>query len=131
MLKKKDLDQYRTLLLDLAARLRGDVKNLSDGALDEGHESKSPTHMAELGTDSYERDFTLSLMESDQEAISEIHAALKRIDNGTYGLCEACLAEGKPPSKAVIAKARLNAIPHARNCVGCQERQESETYAYR
>jgi RNA polymerase-binding transcription factor DksA len=87
--------------------------------------------MAELGTDSYERDFALSLMETDQVAISEVQAALKRIDAGTYGLCETCLAEGKPPSKSAIAKPRLNAIPHARNCVECQSKHESPRYAFR
>ena len=120
MLNQKDLAQFRTLLTDLRARLRGDVKNLSDGALDDGNESKSPTHMAELGTDAYERDFALSLMENDQETLGEITAALKRIEEGTFGLCESCLAEGKSPTKAAIPKMRLKAIPYARNCVDCQ-----------
>ena len=131
MLKKKDLEQFRDLLLDLRARLRGDVKHLSDGALDDGHESKSPTHMAELGTDSYERDFALSLMENDQETLNEIDAALKRIDEGTYGLCETCVSEGKSATKASIPKTRLKAIPHARNCVSCQEQSESRLAVYR
>ena len=131
MLKKKDLEQFRALLVDLRARLQGDVKHLSDGALDDGHESKSPTHMAELGTDSYERDFALSLMENDQETLGEIDAALKRIDEGTYGLCETCQAEGKSPTRSSIPKTRLKAIPHARNCVACQEQAESQMAVYR
>ncbi|MFV0444308.1 MAG: TraR/DksA family transcriptional regulator [Planctomycetaceae bacterium] len=126
MLSNKDLDQFKDLLLDLRARLRGDVKQLSDGALDDGGESKSPTHMAELGTDAYERDFALSLMENDQETLEEISAALKRIDDGTYGLCEACVAEGKSATKSAIPKQRLKAIPHARNCVDCQGKLEGQ-----
>ena len=125
MLNKKDLEQFRALLMDLRARLRGDVKQLSDGALDDAGESKSPTHMAELGTDSYERDFALSLMENDQETLNEIELALKRIDDGNYGLCEACVAEGKSPTRASIPKTRLKAIPHTRNCVQCQEKLET------
>ncbi|MCA9053469.1 MAG: TraR/DksA C4-type zinc finger protein [Planctomycetaceae bacterium] len=125
MLTKKDLEQFRALLIDLRARLRGDVKHLSDGALDDVGDSKSPTHMAELGTDAYERDFALSLMENDQETLNEITLALKRIDDGTFGLCEACLAEGKSPTKAAIPKTRLKAIPHARNCVECQGKLET------
>ena len=124
MLNQKDLEQFKSLLIELRARLRGDVKMLSDGALDDGHESKSPTHMAELGTDAYERDFALSLMENDQETLAEINAALKRIETGTYGLCETCVAEGKSPSKAAIPRQRLKAIPHARNCVDCQGKLE-------
>ncbi len=131
MLKKKELEQFRDLLMDLRSRLRGDVKHLSDGALDDGHDSKSPTHMAELGTDSYERDFALSLMENDQETLNEIEAAIKRIDEGTYGLCETCLAEGKSPIKASIPKTRLKAIPHTRNCVSCQEQMENNMAVYR
>lgn len=130
MLAKKDLDQFKDLLLDLRARLRGDVKHLSDGALDDGGESKSPTHMAELGTDAYERDFALSLMENDQETLEEISAALKRIEEGTYGQCESCLADGKSAAKSVIPKERLKAIPHARNCVNCQGKLEDH-YSYR
>ncbi len=131
MLKKTEFKQYRALLIDLRARLCGDVKHLSDGALDDGGDSKTPNHMAELGTDSYERDFALSLMENDQETISEIDAALQRIQEGTYGLCEACLAEGKSATKASIPKTRLKAIPHARNCVSCQEASENQMAAYR
>lgn len=124
MLNAKELAQFKALLRELQARLRGDVKHLSDGALDEGQESKSPTHMAELGTDAYERDFALSLMENDQETLNEINQALKRIETGSYGLCETCLSEGRSPTKAAIPKTRLKAIPHARNCVECQGKQE-------
>jgi DnaK suppressor protein len=124
MLSQKELEQFKALLLELRARLRGDVKQLSDGALDDGGESKSPTHMAELGTVEFERDFALSLMENDQETLAEITAALKRIDEGKFGLCETCLAEGKSATKAAIPKLRLKAIPYARNCVDCQGKQE-------
>ncbi len=130
MLTQKDLAQFKSLLVDLRARLRGDVKQLSDGALDDGGESKSPTHMAELGTDAYERDFALSLMENDQETLGEITAALKRIDEGTFGVCETCLADGKSQTKAAIPKQRLKAIPHARNCVECQGKLEGR-FSYR
>jgi DnaK suppressor protein len=63
-------------------------------------------------------------MENDQETLNEINQALKRIEKGTYGLCETCLADGKSPGKAAIPKTRLKAIPHARNCVECQGKQE-------
>jgi DnaK suppressor protein len=123
-MKKKDLDDLRTVLLQYRARVRGDVQQLTNGALDGGQDSKSPTHMAELGTDTFEQDFSLGVMERDQGVLEEIESALKRIDKGTFGLCEGCLEQGKPPSKAAIPKARLNAVPYARYCVECARKRE-------
>lgn len=126
-MNKKDLDQFKALLLTLRARLRGDVRHLTTGALGSGHESKSPTHMAELGTDTFEQDFSLGVMERDQDVLVEIESALSRIEKGTYGICEACLTEGKPPSRSTIPKTRLKAVPHARNCVACERKKEQLT----
>ena len=127
MLKKPELKEYKKLLLGLRARLRGDVEQLTDEALDRsksGVDSKSPTHIAELGTGNYEQEFSLRVAESDQELLKEIDAALKRIDAGTFGACEGCLEEGKSPSKAMILKTRLRAIPYTRNCVECERKRE-------
>ncbi len=127
-MKKKDLDDLRNVLLQYRARVRGDVQQLTNGALDGGQDSKSPTHMAELGTDTFEQDFSLGVMERDQGVLDEIESALKRIDKGTFGLCEGCLEQGKPPSKAAIPKARLNAVPYARYCVECARKRERMAY---
>ncbi len=127
MLKKAELAEFKQILLSLQARLRGDVQRLTDEALDRndgGGDSKSPTHIAELGTQTYEQDFSLRVVESDQEVLDEIHAALQRIEDGTYGACERCLEEGKTSSKALIPKTRLKAIPYARNCVACERKRE-------
>lgn len=75
-------------------------------------------HMADSGTDNFDRDFALSLLSSDQDAIYEIEEALKRIERGTYGTCE---LTGKP-----IPKARLEAIPWARFTVQAQAQLERE-----
>src|SRR5690606_4712516 len=124
MLKSKDVEQFRELLLNLQARLRGDVLTLSTGALGSSADSKSPTHMAELGTETYEQDFSLRVMESDQEVLKEIRVALKKLDDGTYGTCESCAEQGNPPSKCLIPKTRLKVLPHARYCVSCAESME-------
>jgi RNA polymerase-binding transcription factor DksA len=127
MYKKKELDEFRSILLSLRARLQGDVDQLTDGALDKGvggGDSKSPTHIAELGTEAYEQEFALSLVENEREVLQEITAALKRVDDGTFGLCEGCVGEGRPPSKSMIPKARLRAIPYARFCVNCARKRE-------
>ncbi len=127
-MKKKDLDDLKAVLLQYRARVRGDVQQLTHGALDGGQDSKSPTHMAELGTDTFEQDFSLGVMERDQGVLAEIEDALKRIDKGTFGLCEGCLEQGKPPSKSAIPKARLNAVPYARYCVECARKRERMVY---
>lgn len=113
-LKKKDLDQFRELLLIKRAELVGDVSTLQQQALSEnrreaaGDLSSMPIHMADLGTDNYEKEFTLGLIESQRTLLREIDEALGRIDDGTYGICE---ATGKP-----IGKARLKAQPWVRFC---------------
>lgn len=129
MLKKKELDEFRVLLERLQARLRGDMAQLTDQALgtnrqDHGTESKSPTHMAELGSETFEQDFALSLVENEQETLAEISLALNRIKDGTYGLCEGCLLDGRSPNQAKITKERLRVIPYARNCVDCERKRE-------
>ena len=75
-------------------------------------------HMADSGTDNFDRDFALSLLSSDQDAIYEIEEALKRIEKNTYGVCE---LTGKP-----IPKARLEAIPWTRFTVQAQAQLERE-----
>jgi DnaK suppressor protein len=126
MLKAKDLEYFRDSLLALQARLQGDVQTLTSGALGSFSDSKSPTHMAELGTETYEQDFSLRIMESDQEVLKEIRDALRRIDAGTYGVCEGCVEQGRPPSKCWIPKTRLKHIPQARHCVSCAESLERQ-----
>ena len=73
-------------------------------------------HMADAGTDNFDREFALSMVSNEQEALYEINEALKRLENGNYGLCEMC---GKP-----IPKARLDVIPWARCTVECQSELE-------
>ena len=75
-------------------------------------------HMADSGTDNFDRDFALSLLSSDQDAIYEIEEALKRIEKNTYGVCE---LTGKP-----IPEARLEAIPWTRFTVQAQAQLERE-----
>mgnify|MGYP001167338509 CR=1 FL=1 len=126
-LTKTDIATYQFQLQNLRARLRGDFENITEGAF--GHEdgdSRSPTHPAELGSENYEQDFALDLIRNEQETLIEISAALKKIDEGTFGMCEGCLEEGKTDRKAGIPKTRLKAIPWARNCVECARKRETQ-----
>ncbi len=125
-----DSAAFRNLLLDLQARIRGDVQQLTTEAFGAGNggESTTPNHIAERGTDAYEQDFSLRFAESDEALLKEIKVAIKKIDDGQFGLCEACVEEGKPASKSLIKKTRLKALPYARNCIDC-ERKREEQYA--
>lgn len=107
---------YKERLLLLRARLKGDVEAMANVALHEANGNAMPIHMAELGSENYEQEFTLSLMESEEDTLTAIGEALTRIEEGVYGTCSAC--------DAVIPKTRLNAIPYAAMCVGCAEKQE-------
>lgn len=128
MLKEKDLEQFKELLFEVQARVRGDVSTLSSAALGSDFDSKSPTHMAELGTETYEQDFSLRVMEGDQDVLREIKAAFIRIENGTFGQCEGCVEQGKPASRCMIPKARLKVIPYARHCVACAETHQANVH---
>ncbi|OHE80568.1 MAG: hypothetical protein A3G75_14430 [Verrucomicrobia bacterium RIFCSPLOWO2_12_FULL_64_8] len=83
---------------------------------DAGDLSSYGQHMADAGTDTFDRDFALSLVSSEQEALSEIEAAIKRIFNGTYGTCE---LTGKP-----IGRDRLSAVPFTRHSAEAQKELE-------
>lgn len=113
-LKKADLKVYRERLVALRARLRGDVNAMASAALkttDAGATSSTPQHMADLGSENFEQEFTLSLMQSEEETLEMIETALERVESGDYGLCEEC--------GGTIPKTRLNAIPHTSFCVKC------------
>src|SRR5882757_3739394 len=116
MLKKTELEEFKRLLLVIRARMRGDVKQMTDEALDRnenGSESKSPTHLAELGTETYEQDFALRRVENEQEVLEEIEEAFERLKDETFGVCAGCTASGRAPAKSMIPKSRLREIPYA------------------
>jgi len=114
LLKQRErLLQLRDSLLDAMAGVAKD--NLRSRA--EGSEASAfGMHQADAGSDAYDRDFALSLLSQEQDALYEIEEALKRIELGTYGVCE---MSGKP-----IAHARLEALPFARLTVECQAQLE-------
>ena len=121
-MNRSELTIYKERLLSLRARLRGDVDQLADAALKKsrsqanGDLSSMPIHMADIGSDNYEQEFTLSLMENEGAALQRIESSLERIEEGTYGSCEECGVK--------IPKTRLNAIPYATLCIKCASRQE-------
>ena len=121
-MKNAEMNVFRERLLALRARLRGDVNRMADAALKKnpaqanGNLSSMPIHMADLGSDNFEQEFTLSLMETEGVTLDQIEAALERVEDGTYGLCEECGTK--------IPKQRLEAIPYASMCVKCASQLE-------
>jgi DnaK suppressor protein len=121
-LTRKQLNGYRELLFEKRAQLLGDVASLQNDVSEKaGNLSSMPLHMADVGTDHYEQEFTLGLMESDRKTLREIDAAIIRISNGTYGVC---MMTGLP-----IGTARLDAKPWARYCIEVvREREKRGQY---
>jgi len=113
---KPEWKGYYATLLDLRERLLSQMNGLAKESAEEM--SSYSLHMADSGTDNFDRDFALSLLSSDQDAIYEIEEALKRIEKNTYGICE---LTQKP-----IPKARLDAIPWTRFTVEAQAQLERE-----
>ncbi len=121
-MKKTELRFYKQQLALLRARLRGDVTAMAEAALSKtrteasGDLSSMPIHMADVGSDNYEQEFTLSRLQSEEEVLEQIEAALERIEDGVYGSCVEC--DGR------ISKTRLNAIPYTPFCIRCANRVE-------
>ena len=121
--------RYYKLLLDLRTHLTEGIERHSEETLkrsakdDAGDLSAYGQHMADAGTDTFDRDFALSMVASEQEALSEIDAAIKRIHDGTYGICE---ITQKP-----IAKERLLAVPFTRYSAEAQKDLERNRHRSR
>ena len=124
-MNKREMKAYKQLLVTLRARLRGDVSAMADAALNKtrseasGDLSSMPIHMADVGSDNYEQEFTLSLMENEETALAQIEAALERIEDGVYGQCVECDAK--------IPKTRLAAIPQTPYCVKCAAKLQKQS----
>ncbi len=118
--QKEKLLQLRDAMVDSMAGVAQDTLR----ARAEGSEASAfGMHQADAGSDAYDRDFALSLLSQEQDALYEIDEALKRIELGTYGKCE---MSGKP-----ILHARLEAIPFTRYTVECQSQLEKQSKASR
>jgi len=122
-MKAADLKVFKAALEAMRSRLRGDVTTMAEAALRKtrseasGDLSSMPIHMADIGSDAWEQEFTLSLMATEEETLELVEQALGRIRSRTYGVCEEC--------EGVIAKKRLEAIPFAPLCIRCAEKMEN------
>lgn len=121
---KPEIQTYPQRLLALKQRLGGDLSELEDEALrptggeTSGGLSNVPVHPADLGTDTYEEEVNLGLLENESQLLEEVNAALERIEQGTFGRCENC--------QQPISEERLEAVPYARYCLPCARKLEAE-----
>ncbi len=122
-LNKKELSDFKKLVLKRKEEILDDIKHISDDTLKKSQKEASGDisgysyHMADVATDTYDREFSLGLASNERKLLYEFDDALKRIEEGTFGICEEC--------KILIAKSRLKAVPQARLCVKCQEKKEN------
>lgn len=112
---KQVLDKLRDRVVDEISFLAGDNLNRSQRE-SSGDLSGYSFHMADQGTDNFDREFALNLVSSEQDILYEIDDALRRIDLGDYGVCEVC---GK-----AVEKARLHAMPFTKMCIACKSEAE-------
>jgi len=123
-LNKKDLGVYKKLLQKRKAEVLDAIDHASEETMKKSQKDASGDisgytyHMADVATDTYDREFSLSLVSSERKILFELGTALKKIEDGSYGICEDC--------QSPIARSRLKAIPYARLCVKCQEKREKK-----
>lgn len=121
-MKSEEIAQFKKLLLSLRERLVGKVDVMQGEALKKSRQDASgdlsnvPIHMADVGTDNYERDIMIELIQNGEEGVRNIDTALEKIEEGTFGMCELCAKK--------INKERLKAVPYAKLCIDCQREEE-------
>ena len=119
---KKELEYFKKLILKMKEKMLDDIKHISEDTLKKsqkdaaGDISGYTYHMADAASDTYDREFSLGLASNERQSLYELDDAIKKIEEGTFGICEEC--------KSVITKTRLKAVPFARLCVKCQEKKE-------
>lgn len=121
---KKELDQYKKLLLKKKEEILKAVKHIEEDALSKSQRDASgdlsgyALHMADIATDNYDREFSLGLATNAQQILYEIDEALKRVQEKSFGDCLSC---SKP-----VSRRRLKAIPYASMCIECQSKEETK-----
>ncbi|MCK4261891.1 TraR/DksA C4-type zinc finger protein [bacterium] len=121
-MNKKDKEKLKHLLEKERETLLSDIEHLENDSLNKSQRDASGDlsgysfHMADMGTDNFEREFTLDLVSTEQKLLYEVDEALRRLKKGPFGLCQQC-------EKAISHK-RLGAVPYARLCIKCKEEME-------
>jgi RNA polymerase-binding transcription factor DksA len=131
---KKELDQFKVIILEKRDEILEQLQNLREQMLDpttgEYINENSPysLHMAEQGTDAMEREKTFLYAQRENKFLGYLEDSLKRIENGTYGICVECIEEPQHlcPTCPLIPRARLEAVPHSQLCLPMKQKQEKK-----
>ena len=123
-LTKEQLKQFREMLLAERAKFAGEIRSIARDASQNPREASGDlsgytVHMADMSADTYERELSMNIASNEQEVLYQIDDALKRLDEGTFGVCLQC---NKP-----IALSRLKAVPYGALCIDCQRLKEQKT----
>ena len=123
-LTKEQLKQYRQLLITERVKLADEIRSIAQDASTSPREASGDlsaytVHMADMAADTYERELSMNIASSEQEILYEIDDALKRLDDGSFGVCQQC---NQP-----ITMSRLKAVPYASLCINCQRSKEQKT----
>jgi DnaK suppressor protein len=117
-LPKKELDIYKKMLLQLRTKIAGDLQQIEGDSLsgNQPNHSGELSDVADMATDNYDRELNIGLASNEQQLLNDIDVALKRIEEGTYGICEIYGTQ--------IPKKRLLAMPYTRLSMKAQEEEE-------
>ena len=116
---RREAAPFAALLKAKQRLLSGDISHMEEEAMKRGKQENAAqdiSSFADLGTDNFEQDFTIGLIENEADALQEIELALERIQEGAYGVCETCNKR--------VSKERLRVIPFTRHCIECQRKEE-------
>ena len=120
---KEQIKQFRQLLITERVKLADEIKSIAHDASTSprdasGDLSAYTVHMADMAADTYERELSMNIVSTEQELLYQIDDALKRLDDGSFGLCQQC---NQP-----ITMSRLKAVPYASLCISCQRSKEQK-----
>ena len=121
-MNKKDTSELKKKLLDLREKISEEIKHLGEDSINKSQREASGDlsayglHMADVASDNFDRDFSLDRVSDEQKVLYFIDEALKKIPEGTFGVCESCGEK--------INKERLKAIPYTKLCRNCQHNSE-------
>jgi RNA polymerase-binding protein DksA len=115
---KAESDEFRELLIVRRKQLQGDVDGLEAEAFSDETAHVSSNHLADSSFEQYEQEFNLSMIENESEELREIARALDKVEQGSFGICEACGID--------ISIERLRVMPYTRICIHCRNKFEEE-----
>jgi RNA polymerase-binding protein DksA len=123
-LSKEQVKQFRQLLITERAKLTDEIKSIAHETSTSPREASGDlsaytVHLADMAADTYQRELSMNIVSGEQQTLYQIDDALKRLDEGSFGICQQC---SQP-----ISMSRLKAVPYASLCIACQRVKEQKS----